>query len=118
MSWEKVKYSLKRISYWLPGFGLGAHYIKERRERKGKRPWYNVKEAKDRKALGIYAIETGYLVLAIASKVWVGDGIATKEWNPIQQIKNYTERRERNIERRLKRRGELEKTVHYEKLLK
>jgi hypothetical protein len=118
MSWEKVKYYMKKGLYYVPGVGLGIHIVREYRTRKGKHPWYNLREAKDRKALGMYAIETAYFTFAITSKVWLGDGIATKEWNPIHQFKNYTEKREKNIERRLERKNELEKTVHYEELLK
>lgn len=56
----------KKILYYVPGVGLGAHYIKERKERKGTCPWYDVRKAQDRKALGVYALETGLLAFAIA----------------------------------------------------
>ena len=104
----------KKLLYYVPGVGLATHAIKEYKTRKDQRPWYDIREAKDRKALRVYAIETGYLAFAIAWKVWLGDGIATKEWNPIQQIRNYTEKRERRLEKK----NVLEKTIHYEELVK
>lgn len=106
---------LKKILYWIPGVGLVNHGIKEYKTRKGKRPIYNLKEPHDRKALGMYAIETGYLAFAIAWKVYVGNGIATGEWNPFKYSKgNVIER----IERKLEKQNELEKTIHYEEIFK
>ena len=109
---------MKKGLYYVPGVGLATHAIKEYKTRKGQRPWYDIREARDRKALGMYAVETGLLAFAVSWKVWLGNGIATKEWNPINQFRNYTEKREKNIDKRLERKCELEKTVHYEELLK
>jgi hypothetical protein len=108
----------KKLLYYVPGVGLATHAIKEYKTRKGQRPWYDIREAKDRKALGMYAVETGLLVFAISWKVWLGNGIATKEWNPINQFKNYTEKRVERKERRLEKKNELEKNVYYDELVK
>jgi hypothetical protein len=111
----------KKLLYYIPGVGLANHAIKEYKTRRGKRPVYDLKESHDRRALGVYAIEVGYFALALSWKVYVGNGIATKEWNPLNQIKNYTEKRERNIERKERNMGEqntLEKTINYDKILK
>jgi hypothetical protein len=107
--------NLKKALYYLPGVGLAAHAVKEYKTRKGKRPWYNIMESRDRKALGMYALETGYLAFAIAWKVYVGNGLVTGEWNPLKSIDNMGENKK---ERKLERKNELEKTINYEDLLK
>jgi len=106
---------LKKILYWIPGVGLINHVVKEYKTRRGKRPIYNLKEPHDRRALGMYAIEAGYFALAISWKVWLGNGIATGEWNPFKYNKeNIIEKEGRNLEKGNK----LEKTINYEELLK
>jgi hypothetical protein len=110
---DGVKGILYPITQIIPGVGLGAHYIKERRERKGKHPWYNLKETKDRKALGVYVLEAGYLAFAISWKLYVGHGLITKEWNPFKYSKDKTIQIK---ERKLERECTLEKTIQYEEI--
>jgi hypothetical protein len=105
MEWRKTL-------YYLPGIGLATHAIREYKTRKGKRPVYDIVNEKDRKALGIYVLETGLLALGIAWKVYLGNGIATGEWNPFKY--NSKEKIEKNVENK----KNLEKAVKYEDILK
>lgn len=106
----------KKIPYYLPGVGLVMHTLKEHKNRKHKNPWYNLRESKDRKALGIYLLETGYLIFAILSKVYlgsyIGKGISTGDWNPLN-FKQKTEQFQENAD---KGRNNLEKTIIKTKL--
>jgi hypothetical protein len=115
MDFKKIGY---KILTYIPGVGLAAYSIKQYKTRKGKSfPYYDLRKKEDLKALGGYALEVGWFALAIGWKVYFGNGIATKEWNIINQFKNYTEKRE---ERKtdLKKDSNLEKTVNYEELLR
>jgi hypothetical protein len=95
--------------------GLISHTLSEIKKRKGKNPVYNIKEPNDRKALGMYALEAGYLAFAIAWKVYVGNGLVTGEWNPLKyKNENIIEKERKNLEKGNK----LEKTINYEDLLK
>ena len=115
MDLEKVKYYAKKGLYYVPGVGLGAHYIKERRERKGKLPWYDIREAKDRKALGVYAVEIGYFALAVSWKVYVGNGIATGNWPPFKYSRD-REMHKKELE--MRKESVLEKTIHFDEIIK
>jgi len=79
----------KKTLYYLPGVGLITHTLNEIKKRKGKRPIYNLKEGKDRKALGSFLLQTSYLAFAISSKLivgaYVGNVMSTGEWNPFKQ---------------------------------
>lgn len=96
----------KKLLYWVPGVGLATHIIKEYKTRKGKRPMYDLKETSDRRALGVYAIETGYLAFAILWKVYVGNGLATGNWPPFytnskdkKEIKYEESKKENKLEK-------------------
>jgi hypothetical protein len=110
----------KKVPYYIPGVGLATHTIKEYKTRKGRNPWYNLKESKDRKALRLYAIEIGYFALALSWKVWLGNGIATGEWNPLKYFdsKPKTEQVEdlSKKDKKLKKLNNLEKNLNYDKL--
>jgi hypothetical protein len=126
MNWKKIgNYTLKilkKVPYYVPGVGLGTHIYREIKERKGKgRPWYNLKESKDRRALGNYILQTGYLTLAVSWKVWLGNGIATGEWNPFHLISKDKIEQVEEIPKKNKkvgRQNKLEKTIDYEESLK
>lgn len=110
----------KKVPYYIPLIGLIYHAWNERKERKGKKPIYNIKDPKDRKALGKYAFQICYLgiiwPLKIAGGLYVHQGISTGEWNPIKSVKEIVvERREKSLERkerRFERQNGLEKNVH------
>jgi hypothetical protein len=116
----------KKLLYYVPGVGLATHAINEYKTRKGQHHWYDIREAKDRKALGMYAVETGLFAFAIAWKVYFGNGIVTGEWNPKSYFKkDYIEKIEREktdsskINNKIQRKNNLEnKTIDYEHLLK
>ncbi|MCX6750679.1 MAG: hypothetical protein NTZ83_04435 [Candidatus Pacearchaeota archaeon] len=117
MNWKRVGYKL--LTY-TPGVGLIAYGIKEYKTRKGKSPWYNIKDSKDRRALGVYPLEVGYFALALSWKVWLGNGIATGEWNPFkyfdskprtEQIENLSKK---DKSKKSQKPCELEKTIDYE----
>jgi hypothetical protein len=117
--------NLKKIGYkiltYLPGVGLAAYSVKEYKSRKGKNPAYNLKESKDRRALGVYALETGYLALAIAWKIYVGNGIATGDWNPFDSnLKQEKEHMNKVMKenKKINKENYLEKTVNYKELIK
>jgi hypothetical protein len=113
MDFKKAGYKL--LTY-LPGVGLIAYGAKEIKTRKGKSPWYNLKEGKDRKALGVYALEVAYLAYALSWKVYVGKGVATGNWNPFKfNDKDKTEQVEGVLDKKKKN---LEKCVDYQELVK
>lgn len=112
---------LKKALYYIPGVGLATHTVKEYNIRKGKAPWYNLKKPEDRKAIKIYALETGYLIFAILWKAYIGKGIVTGNWHPFRFNSKYKIEQVQDISKRSKRpekQNDLEKTVHYEELLK
>jgi hypothetical protein len=119
MNWKRVGYKL--LTY-TPGVGLIAYGAKEIKTRKGKNPWYDIRISEDRKALGVYAIEIGWFALALSWKVWLGNGIATGEWNPLKYFdsKSKTEQVEdlSKKDRKAERKGKLEKTIDYQELVK
>jgi len=102
----------KKLLYYVPGVGFVAHTIREYKTRKGKNPWYNLKDSKDRKALGIYALEVSYFAFALLWKVYVGNGIATRDWNPFHLVSKD------KIERTTEKESNLEKTIMYEEVKK
>lgn len=113
MDFKKAGYKL--LTY-LPIVGLVAYSIKERKTRKGKPfPYYDLRKKEDLKAIGIYALEIGYSVFAIGWKVYLGNGIATGEWNPLNYFKSEKDlkRTEKVIEKK-----SLEKTLNYNDFLK
>ena len=107
----------RRITPYIPGIGLLSHTLKEIKKRKGRNPYYDLKEAEDRKAIRNYFIQTSYLAFAIASKfvigAYIGTVISTGKWNPINNIKKiFTE------DKSNKNKGKLEKTILYEEAIK
>jgi len=111
--------------YFLPGVGLIYHIKHERKERKDKKPMYNIRNPKDLKALGNYALQTGYLIFALFKTVSTGylvyQGVSKGEWNPVNYFKNpigkiKTDSLEINQE--IKMENKLEKTIRYEEILK
>lgn len=108
----------KKIPYYIPGVGLATHTVREYKLRKGKNPWYNLKEPRDRKALANYLVQVGYLSFAILWKVYVGSylgkGINTGDWHPFRfDSKNETElniedKIESTIEDKIKKSNSLE----------
>jgi len=110
----------KKIPYYLPGVGLVTHTLKEYKNRKDKRPWYNLKDSKDRRALGIYFLETSYLTFAILSKIYlgsyIGKGFTTGDWSPLNlNFKEKTEQFQKNTN---KGGNNLEKAIDYNPDLK
>lgn len=93
---SELSNDVKGILYFLmegiPGVGLVAYCVKEYKTRKDKTPVYNLKKPEDRRALKVYALETGYLALAIAWKVYVGNGLITNDWFPFDNFKGKTEK--------------------------
>lgn len=110
----------KKIPYYLPGVGLVTHTLKEYKNRKNKSPWYNLRESKDRRALGVYFLETGYLTFAILSKIYlgsyIGKGVTTGNWNPLNL--NFKQKTEQIQENTNKKENNLEKTINYEDISK
>jgi hypothetical protein len=115
MDFKKAGYKL--LTY-VPGVGLVAYGIKEYKTRKNKSPWYDIRKSGDRKALGIYGLEIGWFALAISWKLWLGNGIATGEWNPLkyfdskqktEQVEKIPKREKNNLEN---------KTLNYYELSK
>jgi hypothetical protein len=106
----------KKIPYYLPGVGLVTHTIREIKERKGRRPIYNIKDPKDIRALSNYILQTGYLTLAILSKVYIGSyigkGVSTGNWHPFHFNSKS------KIEKIMEKKNNLGKTANYEELLK
>ena len=104
MNWRK-------IPDYIPGVGLVSYGIREYKARKGKFPWYNLKESKDRKALGVYALEIGYLAFALSWKFYLGKSVATGNWNPFEF--NPKDKTELINEKK----NSLEKSINYEEIL-
>lgn len=111
---------LGKIFDYAPGVGLVTHTVREYKSRKGKSPWYNLKEPKDRKALVSYVVQTGYIALAIGWKIYAGSylgkGISTGDWHPFRF--NSKDKIEQKIENNVNKENNLEKTINYEELLK
>ena len=116
MNWGKV---------WdnTPVVGLITHTVREYRARKGKSPWYNLKEPQDRKALVSYFVQTGYIALAIGWKIYAGSyvskGVGTGNWHPFKfDSKNKIEKIIEEDSSDIRKKNNLEKTINYEELLK
>jgi hypothetical protein len=113
-----IKGILYSLMEGIPGVGLVAYGIREYKTRKGKIPLYSLKKPEDRRALKVLALEAGYFALAVGWKFYVGNGIITKDWFPFDNSKSKTEQVD-NLSRKdkkLERKGKLEKTIDYEKL--
>ncbi len=113
MKWGKI------LDY-TPGVGLVTHTVREYKSRKGKKPWYNLKESKDRKALVSYVVQTGYIALAIGWKVYAGSylgkGISTGDWNPFRF--DSKEKVEKIIQEKTDKKNDLEKTLNCKEFFK
>ncbi len=106
---------LKRVVPYIPGVGLVAHTASEIKKRRGKKPVYNLKDKNDRKALGKFAIQTGYLAIGLFYKLVIGvyikNGLSMGEWNPFKQKKEQVQ------EILEEKQGKLEeKTIDYSKI--
>lgn len=108
----------KKVPYYIPGVGLVTHTLREYKSRRGKKPWYNLKNSQDRKALSNYFVQAGYLSFAILWKVYAGSylgkGISTGNWHPFRfNEKNKNEQVNKLVEKK-----SLEKTLDYYEVLK
>ena len=120
-----LKKIMSKVPYYLPGVGLAVHTIKEYKSRRGRNPWYNVRESKDRRALANYVVQTGYLTLAILWKVYlgsyVGKAINTGDWHPFrfnEELKTEKFQETRNIDKKLEKERNLEKNIYLEEIIK
>ena len=90
-----------------------------RKSRKGKKPWYNLKESQDRKALVSYVVQTGYIALAIGWKIYAGSylgkGINTGDWNPFRF--DSKDKLEQKIQEKEVKEEDLEKIINYQDIL-
>lgn len=113
MNWGKI------LDY-TPGVGLVSHTMREYKSRKGKKPWYNLKEPQDRKALVSYVVQTGYIALAIGWKIYAGSylgkGINTGDWHPFRF--DSKDKVEQKIQEKENKEKDLEKIINYQELLK
>lgn len=112
MNWGKI------LDY-TPGVGLVSHAMREYKSRKGKKPWYNLKESQDRKALVSYVVQTGYIALAIGWKIYAGSylgkGINTGDWNPFRF--DSKDKLEQKIQEKEVKEKDLEKIINYQDIL-
>ncbi len=79
---------------------------------------YNIRNSKDIRALGNYVLQTSYLIFALSKAVSTGyvvyQGVSKGDWNPLHLIlKEKTEKADK-----LEKKSNLEKTIHYENILK
>ncbi|MFH1503186.1 MAG: hypothetical protein ABIE36_00830 [Candidatus Diapherotrites archaeon] len=92
MNWKKAIYY---AGYVVPGVGVYREFKKPKSKRS---------------ILGTIGFSV-YAIPFIIKITYLGTGIVTKEWNPVNYIKNFIEKKEE------KKSGDrLEKTVQYEEL--
>ena len=107
----------KKWPYYLPGVGLAVHTIREYKSRKEKGfPWYNLKEAEDRKALKTFGVQTAYLIIPWILKIGIPLLIIKSNGNNKEQ--NNLDREINKTEQTIGKKNTLEKTVNYQELLK
>jgi hypothetical protein len=124
MNFKKVGYYLKKGFYYIPritpGIGLVSLSIRDWKTRRyNPFPYYNLRKKEDWKVIGKYGIQVGWLAFAIL-KAGVTYKGAQSLINKISNSKDNTEQVD-NIskkDKRLERRGELEKSINYEELTK
>jgi len=105
MDWQKIVKYAKYGLYAFPFYGIIAEYTKPKEERSK----YKMNISK--------AITTGFVVkLGIMSVYTITKGVTTGDWNPIHFSSKDKTIHKKELE--LKKESVLEKTIHYNELVK
>jgi hypothetical protein len=107
MNWQKIGKYAKYGLYALPFYGIIVEYAKPKEERS--KPRINISKA----------ITTGFVVkLGIMAVYTITKGVTTGDWDPIHFGSKDKKTNSSEINPEIDKTNNLEKTVHYEELLK